>query len=913
MAIKTNLFNTFLVPLIFFGAAVIIITDAVDTTLLKHISPTMYTLWLNIPSAYDENYSGTVNIVFTATETSEYILLHSSEEHIAISKIYLNGDTKRPCRWKYVQNSLDLLNITCNSHVEIKEANSLSIDYKAKLSARYDGGLYNITYDDNNLKQIAIFSQLYPTFARRVFPCFDEPNFKSVFHIFISYPGTFEIIGNTPIVEKVHTSDGMTTQFDETPIMSTQSLGFVISNFAQITTTDQEYTYSIFTQPELKNYAGIALKHGSDLINSMGGFTGIKYNDMGNPQLYVVATDHLNFGKENSWGLLLEREENLLDEGSKTSVKQKQRIIQTLTGEIAHQWFGNYITPERWSDVWLNEGFTTFLKYHLPDLTLQELETTNQFSIEILQDTLYQDSIQGEEELSTIENTAMNPKTQERMNKFKAIKGASIIRMMQSTLGEKIFEEHINSYLNKYKFNYTNPTNLLEAMELVNKMEKWLYMPGYPLVTARLSNNGKSVSLSQEPFFLLKDDQESATVWNIPITYVTRNEDSNSKEITWLKPNTNLEIHIELDHWIILNLNQAGYYRVNYDDVLWTRIINTLHGQDKNKIPVLNRAQLIDDIFSLARAGKVDYKKAFELLDYLKYETEYYPWASALRTTSHILEHVNDKTKVLLKSKLLTLINAAFPSVTEIKSSKHVDILKEHLILHWKCFLDDNNCLNSAKVKFEEFKNSNSFQNNNERDIGLSFGVRTSNNVFYDFNFLMTHYEQLKSRVEQESILRSLGCFVDATILENYLKEIVSEKSPIVSYDALKVFESVLSHKQGVEAALKFLEVTKSIIINKYSKIVSLTDFIILLENKITTQEQYEQLKNIVTNNEEFQDNRSIRSLKIIEHNLQWSIVNSDQIYSILEHFPLSGTLSVKCNYYTVIAAIIFIYFIFNK
>ncbi|CAG9826916.1 unnamed protein product [Diabrotica balteata] len=529
---------------------------------------------------------------------------------------------------------------------------AIIISFWCRRRIRYDGGLYNTTYEADNIKQTAIFSQLYPTFARRLFPCFDEPNFKSIFYIFIEYPDTFEIIGNSPITGKVHTSDGIIVEFDETPLMSTQSLGFFISNFAQMTTADQEYTYSVFTKPELKNYTEIALKHGSDLINSMGEFTGIKYNDMGNLQLYVVATDRLNFGKENSWGLLIEREENLLDEDSKTSVKQKQRIIQTLAGQIAHQWFGNYITPKWWSDVWLNEGFTTFFKYHLPDLTLQELETKNQFAIEILQDALYQDSIQGEAELSTSENTAMTPKTLEKISNFKAIKGS--------------------------KFNCTNPTNLLEAMELGNKMEKWLYMPGYPLVTATLSNDGKSVSLSQEPFFLIKDDQKSATVWNIPISYVTPNEDLSSKEISW----------------------------VNYDDVLWTRIINTLHGHDRNKIPVLNRAQLIDDIFSLARADKVDYNKAFELLDYLKYETEYYPWVSALRKMSYLLKHVNDKTKVLLKRKLLTLINAAFPSVTDIKSSKHVDIMKQHLILYWKCSLGDKDCLNSAKLKFEEYKNS---------------------------------------------------------------------------------------------------------------------------------------------------------------------------------------------------------------
>lgn len=137
---------------------------------------------------------------------------------------------------------------------------------------------------------------------------------------------------------------------------------------------------------------------------------------------------------------------------------------------------------------------------------------------------------------------------------------------------------------------------------------------------------------------------DDAIKWTIPISYTTS---SNKYFDTFINvyyaPNVAVEINIRKDNWVFFNLQGRLPYRVNYDEQLWRRIINALQNEtERTEIHYLNRAQVVDDIFNIARTGEVEYSLAFELADFLVYETEYYPWYSAFNAFSYLLGKMKD-------------------------------------------------------------------------------------------------------------------------------------------------------------------------------------------------------------------------------------------------------------------------------
>nr|CAI5832041.1 unnamed protein product [Callosobruchus analis] len=231
-------------------------------------------------------------------------------------------------------------------------------------------GFYRSSYTENGkLKNLAA-TQFEPVYARRAFPCFDEPSFKAPFQVSIAHPKQYRALSNTPVSESFSvTSTTIRTQFERTPEMSSYLVAFVVSEFEKAKETDStDPQWNVFARPSAKNSMETALKYTPKLVELMGEWTGLKYTDLGNKQFYQVAIPDFAAGAMENWGLITYREVDLLDEGSHTSANAKQTIISTVAHELSHQWFGDYVTLDWWSDLWLNEGFATYFQNHLANL-----------------------------------------------------------------------------------------------------------------------------------------------------------------------------------------------------------------------------------------------------------------------------------------------------------------------------------------------------------------------------------------------------------------------------------------------------------------------------------------------------------------------------------------------------------------
>lgn len=218
--------------------------------------------------------------------------------------------------------------------------------------------------------------------------------------------------------------------------------------------------------------------------------------------------------------------------------------------------------------------------------------------------------------------------------------------MMQVALGVPTWTKGLRNYLTANQYQSASSDDLYTGLQLaVNEdvltnppnvatiMRSWENQAGYPVIT--VSRNGNQLTLTQDRFFYTEDT--SSSLWWVPINYVVgSNPDfSDTKPDLWMAGEKTVSISSVTapkpwtnNDWIVVNIQESSYYRVNYDDNLWNLLIEQLNGNSFNQIHLLNRAQLVDDSLNLARAGKISYDVPFGILEYLSKESDYIPWAS---------------------------------------------------------------------------------------------------------------------------------------------------------------------------------------------------------------------------------------------------------------------------------------------
>lgn len=234
--------------------------------------------------------------------------------------------------------------------------------------------------------------------------------------------------------------------------------------------------------------------------------------------------------------------------------------------------------------------------------------------------------------------------------------------MIQHAIGAATFQKGLRYYLKDMALKTAEPDDLYRNLEIAIKeddaipeglfisdiMNSWTLQKGYPIVTVIRQANGNIV-ISQAPFALNTLDKTVALFY-IPYNFATASVPDFESTLPdgWITPKessvevapTSIKIWSPID-WVILNIQQTGYYRVNYDTEGWYLIINELVHGDHNKIHYTNRAQLVDDALILARVNQLSYSITFDLLRYLKKETEYLPWAAADKGLTHLYQSLS--------------------------------------------------------------------------------------------------------------------------------------------------------------------------------------------------------------------------------------------------------------------------------
>ncbi|XP_077981984.1 aminopeptidase N-like [Glandiceps talaboti] len=635
-------------------------TPTLDPSVLWHrvrlpgsVEPSRYDVDLRIDRE-KEIFSGSVSITFRCTEETDVVLIHVMALDFTDSLISIKAkesDKEIPIKNEFEFEERNYYVIELGESIEYNTEYVIQIEeFKGQLKEDFSGLYLSPYVDTNGVKRTMVVSALQPTFARKVFPCFDEPIYKAIFKLSITYPRFYQdqVLFSTEVEKTEDAEIGwVRDNFKETPVISTYNLGIVIGLLE-----NRERSWAgghkiqVWSRPDVIDEMNLLLDYAERSYTYFSGYFDIE-NPTNKIDLVAVPT-HSALSSEH-WGMVTILEKQVVFDYLQSSIRRQVQIAEIVSREIAHSWIGNLVTFEWWSDLWLKEGLATFFSYEAMSDIDPEFDD-NAFDdihlVEVVQKGLEADSYNTGHPLS-------DPSTQDvntilsNYDEITSFKGFAVFHMLKLILGDTIFKAGIRSYLNKYKFQNADTNDLWEEFtqayghDVKELMNTWTSQPGYPLLTlTRNDDVSTSVAVDQSSFIIKPDDltfdpedTEFGNKWYIQFKYKARNQ-ATTEMTTLQQENSNYEISVPSstsnDAWILGNVDLNSFLRVNYQVKNWEAIIKQLQS-DHTAFSVVSRATIIDDAFFLQRAGLLDTNTALRVTLYLTNEDSYPPWKAASR------------------------------------------------------------------------------------------------------------------------------------------------------------------------------------------------------------------------------------------------------------------------------------------
>lgn len=491
----------------------------------------------------------------------------------------------------------------------------IEVSFKGAITEPMNG-LYPCRFKHDGTDKTLLATQFESHHAREVFPCIDEPAAKATFQLTTRTDYDETILSNTPVASETNGEGQRITTFEKTPVMSTYLLALAIGDVGyKEATTKHDVTIRAYATPDNVEFVQFALDVAVGCLEFYTEYFGIDYPLN---KLDMIALPDFASGAMENWGLITYREQTLLVDPDHSTLSTKQYVAMVVAHELAHQWFGNLVTMQWWTDLWLNEGFASWIEYMAVDTLFPEWEMWTQFIATEQQQALRLDTLQN---THPVEVPIKHP--DEIRTIFDAIsysKGASLIHMLHDYLGADDFRAGLQYYLRTHSYRNTTTDNLWQALEdssgkpVRDFMSQWTAQSGYPLVS--VADKDDCTTLAQQLFTTDPTIAEASdSLWPVPLlsTQLT--------EATLTTSNSEPKKPLPLDAKI--NQGQSGFYRVQYSAARMKQLRDSLSEQS---LSATDRIGLIADAFEAAKYGYGDSVEAAKLLDALQPEDNYAVW-----------------------------------------------------------------------------------------------------------------------------------------------------------------------------------------------------------------------------------------------------------------------------------------------
>ncbi|KAG4073866.1 hypothetical protein HA402_014071 [Bradysia odoriphaga] len=845
------------------------------------VVPKHYNLELK-PDLSGFTFAGNVSIKIQILSPVDQIVLNAIELAINKSEIIQNGQS-------YATESVTLNaeqeTATLKFNQQFSGDATLNIEFNGELNDKMKGFYRSKYFAPTGEVRYAGVTQFEATDARRCFPCWDEPATKATFDITLKVPADRVALSNMPIVSDVNDNGLRTVRFDTTPIMSTYLVAVVVGEYDYVEDKSTDgVLVRVYTPLGKKDQGLFALDVATKVLPYYKEYFNIAYPL---PKMDLIAIADFSAGAMENWGIVTYRETMLLVDPENTSVIRKQTIALTVGHEIAHQWFGNLVTMEWWTHLWLNEGYASFVEFLCVNRLFPEYDIWTQFVTDMYTQALELDALKNSH---PIEVEVGHPsEIDEIFDEISYNKGACVIRMLHHYIGDEDFRRGMNIYLTRHQYKNTVTEDLWAALEEASSkpvgavMTSWIKQMGFPVVSVSSVQNGNKrvLTLTQEKFTADGTVSAENYFWMIPITVSTAKNPSEIKLTTMLDKKT---MEIVLDdvgeaEWVKINPGTVGYYRTRYSPEMLDQLIPAVRNQT---LPPLDRLGLLDDLFALVQAGRCQTAQFLKLIESYRSETNYTVWSSITQSLfklqillSHtdLSEHFNRFSINLYKPVADALTWDAKPG------ESHLNTLLRSLVLNRLVSCSCSDVLKESRIRFDLHVSGKVVLPADIRNACYKAVLQVADEK--TFEDMLQLYRATDLHEERDRISRSLGAIGDKNILKKVIEFAMSEE--VRSQDSVFVIASVSMNPKGRDLTWEFFKSNWKILLERYQGGFLLARLIKYLTENFATEAKAIEIENFFKENELPGTERTVsQSVESIRLNAAWLARDLDTIASFL-------------------------------
>ncbi|XP_055381351.1 aminopeptidase N-like [Condylostylus longicornis] len=882
-------------------------------------STTPYLYEIDIEVNLDENnfkFNGSVEITFTVVRRTKEILLHYKD--LNILKIEITSATSIAVENVYMNKTTAILLLQVNKFLEKGETHSFKITYDSILREG-NIGFYRTWYLNRKGEKIWLAATAFsPIYARFAFPCYDEPNLKAAFQIRLKHSNNKIALSNQNVQSIIKNSDGTTTtEFVRTPKISTHSVAFFICDFGFTESSELYRNNALNNITHLTYYRSDIPVTEIDLLSSSitNAFYSLQNHLLADIQLLHKLQNILIpniFSKtQSNWGIITFKEALIRFNSTRHWEREILSTTLLIGHEVSHQWFGNLITVEWWTWIWLNEGFATLFQYYITDDLHPTWNILEYYQIHILHSAFRNDFNRRYKLRPMNLYVEKMEDIQASFNKLPYNKASCVLRMFEHALGKPIFLRGLQYYIKERGYKSSTEKQLFDALitaalehdksveiDLLKAFTTWTSQSGFPYLTVNIKNATMEIIQTQFIGF----ENINYKLWNIPINFATSEDKDFNNTIPkfWL---TTKSISVDLndyvkdvsDIWVIFNIQQTGYYRVNYDSNSWYQIIKALMNHH-SEIHVANRAQLIDDVFIFKRKNLLSNDIFFKMLEYLVNEREYAPWAAfdngieflnnALYNTSYYKNFLQLMQKILKPTvdEFIKLENKTNFNVKPLKSIQKEIIYRRSIEFS---VMETKTAYFLNKMEYRQIFYCN--------QLKYPSAEKTLNNIIEEIFDLMKIFSDDPS--VKIDLLKALGCINSESHIKILLLKIskteIDPEFNLTSDEKLILLKSICREKKiGLQTTLEMIlsRWQQLLIALEYRNFI---DFLLEISKYIREPKLIEKFHKLIQDMDILTEDK-LDIWSIIDENLEWEYVQKPLVVLyLLENYPITFNKAV--------------------
>ena len=543
------------------------------------VTPTAYRLSL-VTDPNDDSYTGTNEIDIRLDAPHARIWMHDLGPEMVAAKAVLEDGTEIPATMTVEEDTNGVARLDFDTPVPAGKA-TLILDFSAPYNQNL-AGLYRA--DQNGRAYLA--SQMEPIDARRAFPCFDEARFKTPWTVTITAPEEDEVIANGALRSRDRLADGMMRNvFETTRPIQTYLLAFAVGPYDRVDAEPIPANALRADPVPLRGFA--AAGKGPKLataLDATDAIITIQENYFGIPYPYgkldLIAVPDFAYGAMENAGAIVYRESALLID-ERTSLAHRLGILTTHAHELAHQWFGNLVTPAWWDDIWLNEAFATWFSFK----TMHAYDPGGGWeraSTRAALGAMGADSLISARQIrNPIERTA---DIQDAFDGITYRKGAGVLAMFETFLGEDAFREGIRIHMNRYADGNADVDDFMNSIaegsgrpEVVDAFKSFILQPGIPNLDVNVRcDAGETglITVTQNRYAPLGSKiDRTASSWIIPFAArVGRGDKTEIVRQLLTDRTTEIVLGNGCADWVMPNADGHGYWRFSTSSENWTEL-----------------------------------------------------------------------------------------------------------------------------------------------------------------------------------------------------------------------------------------------------------------------------------------------------------------------------------------------------